>query len=168
MTGPHFIDPAKHKQLVGTYHRMPQIQLQEVMHLAKLYPDEIKDIGYCRCVQRSLPGGSLKAFHAIISSAATPRPNRNKQPKKRAQRKVINQKHYLKQKNNTPIDQETPLLVVPAPRPHEIVLLTPNHPPDNNHNDCNDGATIASAAAQCKKIYNRRAYSKRKTTLPLR
>ena len=102
MTGPRFIDPAKRKQLVGTYHRMPQIQLQEAMHLTKFSPHEIKDIGYHRCVQHSLQGGLLKAFCAIISVASAPRPNHNKQPKKWAQRKVINLKHYLK-KNTTPL-----------------------------------------------------------------
>jgi hypothetical protein len=57
------------------YHKMPQIELPEAMKLANFSPDEVGDIAFRRCVQRSLPGGSIKAFRARMSGGAASLPN---------------------------------------------------------------------------------------------
>ena len=86
MTRPTFIDPAKLQRLIVTYRRMPQIELQEAMKLANFSPDEVSDIAYRRCVQRSLPGGSIKAFRASMSGDAAPPLNRNERHETRHRR----------------------------------------------------------------------------------
>ncbi len=89
MTRPTFIDPAKLQRLIVTYHRLPQIELQEAMKLTNFSPDEVSDIAYRRCVQRSLPGGSIKAFCASMSGNVAPPLNRNKQHESRQQTERI-------------------------------------------------------------------------------
>jgi hypothetical protein len=60
-------DPAKQNKLVKIFLWTPQIRLQDVMILVKHSNEEIKDKAFCRFLQHTLPGGSLKGLKANIA-----------------------------------------------------------------------------------------------------
>jgi hypothetical protein len=77
-------NPAKQNKLVKIFLRTPQIRLRDAMILAKYSYEEIKDKAFCRFLQRTLPGSSLKGLKAHIARVIPQPPDRTQRCQKRA------------------------------------------------------------------------------------
>jgi hypothetical protein len=66
---------AKQNKLVKIFLWTPQIRLQDVMILMKYSNEEIEDKAFCRFLQCTLPGGSLKGLKAHIAGVILPPPD---------------------------------------------------------------------------------------------
>jgi hypothetical protein len=75
-------DLAKQNKLVKTFLQTPRIGLRDAMILAKYSDEEIKDKAFCRFLQRTLPGSSLKGLKAHIAGVIPPPPDRTQQCQK--------------------------------------------------------------------------------------
>jgi hypothetical protein len=69
-------DLAKQNKLVKIFLWTPHIWLQDAMILAKYSNEEIEDKAFCRSLQRTLPGSSLKGLKAHIARVVPSPPDR--------------------------------------------------------------------------------------------
>jgi hypothetical protein len=67
-------DPANQNKLVNNFLWIPQIRLQDTMILKKYSNKEIEDKAFCRFLQHTLPGCSLKGLKAHIAGVVPPMP----------------------------------------------------------------------------------------------
>jgi hypothetical protein len=132
------VDLAKLKKLVRVFKKVPHLTIPDAMKLAKYSDKKFSDCTFQHFLLRTLPGGLLNRFRALLARDVPP-------PKQQRKKRAINNDIKC-----TPPRQAYPPLH-PAPNHHKMMLSSTIVPPKLSPDNICDDDRISMPAATTKK-----------------
>jgi hypothetical protein len=92
------VDPAKLKKFLNVMLQAPKLRVRDAMKLVNLSDKDIADLSLRRFLQRSLPGGMIKAMKAHLVGLLPPKPQppdcHNQHQKRSVDDSIVNVEHW--------------------------------------------------------------------------